>query len=177
MATRLVLNPSTGAPQAQVHHLSGAPGVDHLELGALGAAPEQANTVAEHDGQHVNQDLVHEAGPEALAGDVTAEYEDVLPVRGGQGRGDGLADVARDEDVLGIGLVLGRGVGEDEDRPLPASAEGLAGLRPIGPAPDLVAELGERAGYSREAVRVLRTRRSSSHRIGLKESAVVMRNA
>jgi SAM-dependent methyltransferase len=44
------------------------------------------------------------------------------------------------------------------------------------PVPDLVAELGERAGYRREAVRVLRTRRSSSHRIGLQESAVVMRN-
>src|SRR5205823_7123858 len=99
---RLVLNPSTGAPQAQVHHLSGAPGVDHLELGALGAAPEQANTVAEHDGQHVDQDLVHETGPEALAGDVAAEYEDVLAAGGGQGRGDGLADVARDEDVVGI---------------------------------------------------------------------------
>jgi hypothetical protein len=42
------------------------------------------------------------------------------------------------------------------------------------PVPDLVAELGERAGYEREAVRVLRTRRSSSHRIGLKESAVVL---
>jgi hypothetical protein len=43
------------------------------------------------------------------------------------------------------------------------------------PVPDLVAELGERAGYEREAVRVLRTRRSSSHRTVLNESAVVLR--
>lgn len=43
------------------------------------------------------------------------------------------------------------------------------------PVPELVAELGELAGYRRQDVRVLRTRRSSSHRIGLKESAVVLR--
>jgi hypothetical protein len=43
------------------------------------------------------------------------------------------------------------------------------------PVPDLIAELGELAGYAPEDVRVLRTRRSSSHRIGLKESAVVLR--
>jgi hypothetical protein len=43
------------------------------------------------------------------------------------------------------------------------------------PVPDLVAQLGAMAGYSCEDVRVLRTRRSSSHRIGLKESAVVLR--
>lgn len=41
--------------------------------------------------------------------------------------------------------------------------------------PDLVAELGESAGYISEGVKVLRTRRSSSHKIGLKESAVVMK--
>jgi len=43
------------------------------------------------------------------------------------------------------------------------------------PVPHLVAELGRMAGYTCEAVRVLRTRRSSSHRIGLNESAVVLR--
>jgi hypothetical protein len=44
------------------------------------------------------------------------------------------------------------------------------------PVPDLVAELGAMAGYSRPEVRVLRSRRSSSHRFDLKESAVVMSN-
>ncbi len=43
------------------------------------------------------------------------------------------------------------------------------------PVPDLVRELGELAGYRSEGVRVLRTRRSSSHKIGLKESAVILR--
>jgi hypothetical protein len=45
------------------------------------------------------------------------------------------------------------------------------------PVPDLTAELGELAGYKRESVRTLRTRRSSSHKFGLKESAVVMSRA
>ncbi len=43
------------------------------------------------------------------------------------------------------------------------------------PVPTLVAELGELAGYRQEAIRVLRTRRSSSHSISLDESAVVLR--
>jgi hypothetical protein len=43
------------------------------------------------------------------------------------------------------------------------------------PVPDLVTRLGRMAGYTCEDVRVLRTRRSSSHRIGLKESAVILR--
>jgi hypothetical protein len=43
------------------------------------------------------------------------------------------------------------------------------------PVPDLVSELGRVAGYRSDAVRLLRTRRSSSHRIGLKECAVVLR--
>lgn len=41
--------------------------------------------------------------------------------------------------------------------------------------PDLIAGLGEMAGYRPEGVRVLRTRRSSSHKLGLKESAVILR--
>ena len=44
------------------------------------------------------------------------------------------------------------------------------------PVPDLVAELGVLAGFSQPEVRVLRTRRTSSHGFELKESAVVMRN-
>jgi hypothetical protein len=43
------------------------------------------------------------------------------------------------------------------------------------PVPDLAAELGVMAGYTRPEVRVLRTRRTSSHGFGLKESAVVLR--
>lgn len=43
------------------------------------------------------------------------------------------------------------------------------------PVPDITAELGRMAGYEATEVRVLRTRRSSSHRFGLKESAVVLR--
>jgi hypothetical protein len=43
------------------------------------------------------------------------------------------------------------------------------------PVPDLIAELGELAGYRKEDVRVLRTRRSSSHKLSLKESTVVLR--
>jgi len=42
------------------------------------------------------------------------------------------------------------------------------------PVPDLTAELGALAGYTHPEVRVLRTRRSSSHGFGLKESAVVL---
>ena len=42
------------------------------------------------------------------------------------------------------------------------------------PVPDLIAELGAMSGYTAQAVRPLRTRRSSSHTIGLKESAVVL---
>ena len=42
------------------------------------------------------------------------------------------------------------------------------------PVPDLIAELGELVGYHREEIRVLRTRRSSSHTHGLKESSVVL---
>jgi hypothetical protein len=42
------------------------------------------------------------------------------------------------------------------------------------PVPDLVAELGRMAGYTPQTVTTLRTRRSSSHRFGLKESAVVL---
>jgi hypothetical protein len=44
------------------------------------------------------------------------------------------------------------------------------------PVPDLVAELGTLAGYSHPDLRVLRSRRSSSHRFDLKESAVVLSN-
>jgi hypothetical protein len=40
--------------------------------------------------------------------------------------------------------------------------------------PDLAAELGVMAGYNHPQVRVLRTRRTSSHNFGLKESAVVL---
>lgn len=43
------------------------------------------------------------------------------------------------------------------------------------PVPDITAELGRLAGYEATEVRVLRTRRSSSHKFGLKESAVVLR--
>ena len=43
------------------------------------------------------------------------------------------------------------------------------------PVPDLVAELGSLVGFTQPEVRVLRTRRTSSHGFGLKESAVVMR--
>ena len=43
------------------------------------------------------------------------------------------------------------------------------------PVPDMAAELGQLAGYEATEVRVLRTRRSSSHKFGLKESAVVLR--
>jgi hypothetical protein len=42
------------------------------------------------------------------------------------------------------------------------------------PVPDLAAELGRLAGYTNPQVRPLRTRRSSSHRFSLKESAVVL---
>jgi hypothetical protein len=42
------------------------------------------------------------------------------------------------------------------------------------PVPDLAAELGNLAGYTHPEVRELRTRRSSSHGFGLKESAVVL---
>jgi hypothetical protein len=43
------------------------------------------------------------------------------------------------------------------------------------PVPDITAELGRMAGYEATEVRVLRTRRSSSHKFGLKESAVILR--
>lgn len=42
------------------------------------------------------------------------------------------------------------------------------------PVPNIAAELGEIAGYTQPEVRELRTRRSSSHNIKLKESAVVL---
>ncbi len=45
------------------------------------------------------------------------------------------------------------------------------------PVPDIIAELGEIAGYAHPQIKVLRTRRSSSHSFSLKESAVVLRNA
>jgi len=44
------------------------------------------------------------------------------------------------------------------------------------PVPQLAAELGELAGYTRPEVRVMRTRRSSSHGFKLDESAVILRN-
>jgi hypothetical protein len=44
------------------------------------------------------------------------------------------------------------------------------------PVPDMTAELGRLAGYTNSEVRLLRTRRSSSHAFSLKESAVVLRN-
>jgi predicted methyltransferase len=43
------------------------------------------------------------------------------------------------------------------------------------PVPALTARLGEEAGFTREEIAVLRTRRSSSHRTGLTEAAVVLR--
>jgi hypothetical protein len=43
------------------------------------------------------------------------------------------------------------------------------------PVPALTARLGAESGYTVEDVRVLRTRRSSSHRTGLTEAAVVLR--
>jgi DNA modification methylase len=43
------------------------------------------------------------------------------------------------------------------------------------PVPALTARLGEEAGFTVEDVAVLRTRRSSSHRTGLTEAAVVLR--
>lgn len=42
--------------------------------------------------------------------------------------------------------------------------------------PDLAAELGQLAGYGSAEVRVMRTRRSSSHGFRLNESAVILRN-
>jgi hypothetical protein len=42
------------------------------------------------------------------------------------------------------------------------------------PVPDLAAELGKIAGYNRAEVRMMRTRRSSSHGFSLKESTVVL---
>ncbi len=44
----------------------------------------------------------------------------------------------------------------------------------IVPVPDILAELGEMAGYKPEAINVLRRRRSSSHRYELCESEVVL---
>ena len=44
------------------------------------------------------------------------------------------------------------------------------------PVPEIAAELGQIAGYSKSEVRSMRTRRSSSHRFSLKESAVIMRS-
>lgn len=43
------------------------------------------------------------------------------------------------------------------------------------PVPDITAELGRMSGYEAAEVRVLRTRRSSSHKFALKESAVVLK--
>jgi hypothetical protein len=43
------------------------------------------------------------------------------------------------------------------------------------PVPALTARLGEAAGFAPEGMTVLRTRRSSSHRAGLTEAAVVLR--
>lgn len=43
------------------------------------------------------------------------------------------------------------------------------------PVPDITAELGRLVGYTAKEVRVLRTRRSSSHGFELKESAVVLK--
>lgn len=43
------------------------------------------------------------------------------------------------------------------------------------PVPDIVAELGERAGYRFEEINVLRRRRSSSHNYDLCESEVILR--
>lgn len=43
------------------------------------------------------------------------------------------------------------------------------------PVPDITAELGLLAGYTPTEVKVLRTRRSSSHGFGLKESAVILK--
>ncbi|MBF6612308.1 MAG: hypothetical protein IVW55_04190 [Chloroflexi bacterium] len=45
------------------------------------------------------------------------------------------------------------------------------------PVPEIIAELGEMAGYAHPRIKVLRTRRSSSHSFSLKESAVVLRSA
>lgn len=42
------------------------------------------------------------------------------------------------------------------------------------PVPDLLAELGEKAGYKAEAINVLRSRRSSSHNFELCESEVIL---
>jgi hypothetical protein len=44
------------------------------------------------------------------------------------------------------------------------------------PVPEMAAELGALAGYTRSEVRILRTRRSSSHGFRLDESAVVLHN-
>lgn len=43
------------------------------------------------------------------------------------------------------------------------------------PVPDILAELGERAGYQFEEINVLRRRRSSSHNYELRESEVILR--
>ena len=43
------------------------------------------------------------------------------------------------------------------------------------PVPDILAELGERAGYQLEEINVLRRRRSSSHNYELRESEVILR--
>jgi excisionase family DNA binding protein len=43
------------------------------------------------------------------------------------------------------------------------------------PVPDILAELGERAGYQFEEINVLRRRRSSSHHHELRESEVILR--
>ncbi len=45
------------------------------------------------------------------------------------------------------------------------------------PVPDIAAELGRIAGYTVKEVRMLRTRRSSSHGFELKESAVILKAA
>ena len=90
----------------------------------------ERRTAAEQDGHDVDHDLVNEPAFQALAGEVSAEYLDVLAACRLHGRGDRSLDVTGQEGDRWIARSLRGPVGEHELRSLPSAFVGFAGWLP-----------------------------------------------
>ena len=90
----------------------------------------ERRAAAEQHGHDVDHDLVNEPVFQALAGEVSAEYLDVLAACGLPGRGDRSLDVTGQEGDRWITRSLRGPVGEHELRSLPRAFVGFAGWFP-----------------------------------------------
>ena len=106
-----------GLSDDAVAQVGDAVGFDHahafeVEL-AIREVGEEANAVAEEDGDEVYVDLVEKAGPEVLLGDFGGADGDRPPVGNRAGLFEGALDAVGDDGSFGIGpdVLIGAGCG------------------------------------------------------------------